>query len=341
MQKTAIMLGILMNTSGCGGSSQKSTVSEHFDGKHFQNVEPVEQGFGDFLKWFTNRDAEKWPKWIETPLGKTPEVRVMNEKAVITLINHATFLIQTDSLNILTDPVWSKRVSPVTFAGPKRVRPPGLTLEQLPPIDLILISHNHYDHTDLTTLRKLAKKDRPRVFCPLGMEKLLAGMGFAEVVAMDWWQSVRLGNGIDLTFVPARHFSGRGLFDRNKTFWGGFVVQSSLGPIYFGGDTGYSHHFSEIREKFGPMRLSLLPIGAYEPRWFMGPVHMNPADAVMAHIDLESRLSLGMHFGTFQLTDEGYHQPQWDLEKALDSLGVDREVFYAPEFGQPVLLQEE
>ncbi len=333
-------LGILMFMGACSNSTKKAPHSDHFDGERFHNVERVDHGLGSVLKWLTTRDGEKWPEWVESTPGETPKLRVGGGEAVVTLINHATFLIQTDSLNILTDPVWSRRVSPVSFAGPKRVRAPGLRLDQLPPIDAVLISHNHYDHVDLPTLRKLAKRNDPKVFCPLGVESMLSKAGFSEVIAMDWWQSAALTpQGIDVTFVPARHFSGRGLFDRNKSLWGGFVLQSSLGPIYFGGDTGYSEHFRQIREKFGPMRLSLLPIGAYEPRWFMSPVHINPAEAVTAHIDLQSGLSLGMHFGTFPLADEGFDQPLRDLETALDSLGVDKEIFFAPDFGKPVFLE--
>jgi L-ascorbate metabolism protein UlaG (beta-lactamase superfamily) len=213
--------------------------------------------------------------------------------------------------------VWSDRVSPVSFAGPKRVRPPGIRFEDLPPIDVVLVSHNHYDHTDLATLRRLAARDAPLVLAGLGVTAILPRA--VRAAELDWWQSVDVASGVTVAAVPVQHFSGRGLSDRNGTLWTGFVVSAPAGRVFFAGDTGYGPHFREIARRFSGIRLAILPIGAYRPEWFMGPVHETPAQAVDAMRDLGASTALGMHFGTFELTDEGEDEPPADLAKALDA----------------------
>jgi L-ascorbate metabolism protein UlaG (beta-lactamase superfamily) len=229
-------------------------------------------------------------------------------------------LIQLDAVNILCDPIWSKRASPFSWIGPKRHRAPGIPFEQLPKIDLVLQSHDHYDHFDVPTLRRIAPW-KPQFAVPLGVASRLLSKRIAtesQIAELDWWQSAQFSEMIRITSVPARHFSGRGLRDRNKTLWSGYVLETPSGDILFAGDTAYGPHFAEIRARFPNLRLALLPIGAYRPQWFMGPVHISPADAVRAHKELGVSTSIGIHFGTFRLADDGEEEPVADLQRALD-----------------------
>jgi L-ascorbate metabolism protein UlaG (beta-lactamase superfamily) len=223
-------------------------------------------------------------------------------------------LIQTSLGNILTDPIYSERAGPLQFLGPRRVRQPGVAFDDLPEISLVLISHNHYDHLDLPTLRALDRRFHPLFVTPLKNGPLLKSAGILRVQQLNWWEhAATVTPRISLT--PAQHFSARTLFDRNRALWGGFVISTGPLRIFFAGDTGYGRHFRDIHKRYGPVDLALLPIGAYEPRWFMKDIHMNPAEAVQAHLDLEARQSIGMHFGTFRLAQEGIADPVADLER--------------------------
>lgn len=305
-------------------------VAPYEDGK-FQNLEPFEdKNFWSLLKWRFASSRAEWPKWVESVLYKPEHKR--SDELVFTVINHASVLIQMDGLNILTDPHYSERTSPVSFAGPKRVRKPGILFEDLPPIDLVLISHNHYDHLDLPTLKKLNDKHSPKFFVGLGNKALMKEAKIENIEEMDWWQSFSLKT-LKITFVPAQHWSARSLFDKRETLWGGFYIDGSK-KVYFAGDTGYGKFFKLIKSKLGAPELSLMPIGAYEPRWFMKNAHMNPEEAVRASIDLESKKSVGIHFATFQLTDEAYGQPIEDLNSALKASPLSQEDFIIPEFGR-------
>lgn len=295
----------------------------HWDGRFFHNPGiHVHHGVKEALRWLRTRQPACWPTWVENGPASIPPAVLSNQLDdwQVTFINHATVLLQIGPWNLLTDPVWSDRVSPLRQMGPRRVRHPGLRLDELPPIHAVLLSHDHYDHLDLRTLIWLARHHDPLVVTGLGNAALLRGHG-VRCEELDWWQSVSLGP-LGLHFVPAQHFSGRGARDRNRTLWGGLMVTSSAGNLFFAGDTGFGPHFIEIRERLGAPRLALLPIGAYEPRWFMGPVHMNPDDAVRAHVDLQAHQSLAIHFNTFQLTDEDIGQPVRDLQQALIVHGV-------------------
>jgi len=232
----------------------------------------------------------------------------------VTFVNHATSLVQMDGVNVLTDPIWSERCSPVSFAGPRRAVPPGLRLDQLPPIDVVVISHNHYDHLDLPTLRAVAAAHRPRILVPRGNRSLLDRSRIRNVEELDWWQSVEIRGGVRIAAVPAQHFSGRGLFDRDRALWAGWVATGPAGSAYFAGDTGFGPHFREIRDRFGSPRLALLPIGAYRPEWFMSRVHMSPEEALRAHEILGAGTSVGIHFGTFRLADDGQDEPAARIE---------------------------
>ncbi len=308
--------------------------SDHFDGTqfHFPGETPGGRGLGDVLRWQIERDPGPWSDESVSPEpGPPPPARVGAGAARVTVVNHATVLIQADGFNVLTDPIWSERASPVGFAGPKRHRAPGLRFDDLPPIDLILLSHNHYDHLDLPTLHRLVARDQPKLVTSLGNRAYLEAEGIPVTAELDWWDDTRPLAGLTVTAVPMRHFSGRGLSDRDRTLWCGFVVHTSLGPILFGADSGEGPHFAQIADRFGPMRLSLLPIGAYRPRWFMGPVHMDPAGAVRAHRALRSQQSIAIHYGTFSLADDGETEPLTDLAEALHG-GTDAS-FLTPPFG--------
>ncbi len=308
--------------------------SDHFDGERFFNQPPIERmGFGDFLAWQLDKEPGPWRDWVDAEPGPKPPERVGRGELRVTFVNHATTLVQVDGLNILTDPIWSERASPVSFAGPRRVRPPGLRFEDLPPIDVVLLSHNHYDHMDVPTLQALARAHRPRLFAGLGNSSFLACEDLTAT-DLDWWQSVALTDEVTLTSVPTRHFSNRGLTDQDENLWTGYVISGPAGRVYFAGDTGYGPHFRAVRERLGPPRLAILPIGAYEPRWFMREVHVAPDEAVQAHLDLGAGTSLGMHFGTFRLADDGELEPPEELAAALRARGIPGQRFWVLGFGE-------
>jgi L-ascorbate metabolism protein UlaG (beta-lactamase superfamily) len=310
-------------------------VSDHFDGERFRNQVEVPHGrVGDFLRWrLSKRETGDWTPPADVTPGPPPPARVGAGALRATFVNHATVLLQLEGLNVLTDPVYSERVSPVSWAGPKRVRPPGVRFEDLPAIDLVLISHSHYDHIDLPTLARLKlAHPQARYLVPLGDAPLLVdaryGVGLAadRVSEHDWWDAVDLADlapGVRARCVPAQHFANRGLADRDATLWCGWVLETAAaGSVYFAGDTGWGPHFEQVRARCGPPRLALLPIGAYEPRWFMQRVHVNPDEAVQAHLLLEAATSLAIHFGTFRLSDEGREDPPRALAAALAERGV-------------------
>ena len=313
---------------------------DHFDGKVFRNLDPrvrAAKGLRDFIRWQRTRRTTPWPRWRQNTATPQLPQRLESGELAFTFVNHITFLVQFSGLNVLTDPVWSERVSPVSWAGPKRVRPPGLAFEQLPRIDLVLISHNHYDHLDLDTLRRLERAHQPLFVTCLGNRAFLAQHGLGRVTELDWWDAVPVGSGRVLC-TPAQHWSGRGLSDRNRTLWGGFVIEAADRTVYFAGDTGYCAQFAEIRSRYGVVDVALLPIGAYEPRWFMREQHMNPDEAVRAHLDLGTRLSIATHFGCFQLTDEGIDDPVRELGVALRAHEVAPAQFRVLETGETLRL---
>ncbi len=310
----------------------------HFDGRRFYNqAEGTEKGFADFLRWQLNRGRSEWSFRNLRP-GLPPPASVGGGKLRFTFVNHSTVLLQTNGFNLLTDPIWSDRCGPVGWAGPRRAHPPGIRFEDLPSIHAVLISHNHYDHLDLPTLRRLARDHRPAFFAGLGNRKLLASSDILPAHDLNWWQTVELSSRVRLTCVPSQHWSGRGQLDRNGTLWCGYVLEGPDGVIYFAGDTGLGPHFGEVRRRFGPPRLALLPIGAYLPRWFMGPNHMSPADAAEAHRLLGAERSRAIHFGTFPLGDDGQDEAVRELDRALSETGMSRDRFRAPQPGKAELL---
>jgi len=286
---------------------------KHFDGKRFYNPDaPQVPGLLELLRWKLTSRPERSPGFISDVEQSIPPRRVEGSGLRTTLVNHSTVLLQQRGCNILTDPIWSERASPLSSIGPRRRRKPGVSWEDLPPIDTVLISHNHYDHLDLPTLRRLAARGDSTFIVPAGGARLLRRKNIGPAHEMDWGDRLSLRN-LTIHCVPALHFSSRGISDRNQTLWCGYVIECRERLVYFAGDTGFGRHFAQIREKFGSPRLALLPIGAYEPRWFMAPIHMGPDEAVRAHDILAARTSIAIHHGTFQLADEGLDTPRQQL----------------------------
>lgn len=286
---------------------------KHFDGKRFYNPDaPQARGLLDVLRWKLTSRPEPSPSFIADVEQSVPPRSVEGSGLRVTLVNHSTVLLQQRGFNILTDPIWSERASPFAWIGPRRRRKPGVSWEDLPPIDAVLISHNHYDHLDLPTLRRLAARGGATYIVPAGGARLLRSENIGPVHELDWGESLSLP-GFTIHCVPALHFSSRGIYDLNTTLWCGYVIECRERLVYFAGDTAFGSHFAWIREKFGSPGLALLPIGAYEPRWFMSPVHMAPDEAVKAHQILGAKTSIAIHHGTFQLADEGIDTPKKQL----------------------------
>ncbi|WP_082594725.1 MBL fold metallo-hydrolase [Sphingomonas sp. Root710] len=313
----------------------KGPVSDHFDGQRFLNPgQPsTDRSFGEIWRWQSSRAAAKWPKSVEiTPVAPAP----LQDKLRITMVGHATTLIQAGTLNILADPVWSKRVSPVSFIGPRRVTAPGIAFDDLPPIHVVLISHNHYDHLDIATLRRLHAKHRPLMIMPLGNDTIVRkAIPGARIVTGDWGSRIPIDASATVTVTRANHWSNRGLRDRRSALWASFLVKTKVGSIWFGGDTGYGDGavFREIRALYGSPDVALIPIGGYAPRWFMSSQHVDPAEAVQVMRDLDARRAIGIHWGTFQLTDEGREAPREELGEALARLGIGPDRFAAAQPG--------
>lgn len=312
-------------------------LSDHYNGKHFFNAALSNHelpGFFSALKMLWTTYKQRWPKSMANKATPQLDIPLNQNKIALTFVNHVTFLMQLHNMTLLTDPIWSDRPSPIAWLGPKRIRAPGIAISELPLIDLILISHNHYDHLDLPTLRKLKETSDPIIIVPLGNKQTIKKLGFTHVVELDWWESHQLSAKTKITFLPTQHFSSRSLCDRFKTLWGSFLIQHENSAIYFGGDAGYSNYYKEISQRMGSIDLALLGIGAYEPQWFMRQVHMNPKEALQAHLDLKAKQSIGMHYGTFQLSAEGLDTPINDLAQALRERNMPKKCFITLDEGE-------
>jgi L-ascorbate metabolism protein UlaG (beta-lactamase superfamily) len=334
--------------------SPRYPLSDHYNGEIFFNppgmappnsaVAPAEEPAGPgrrrggliaMLRWRFMGERKPWPPQPPDPApGGDPQALPPPGSVSLTFIGHSTFLLRWAGLTILTDPIFSERCSPLSWAGPKRARPPGRALAELPKVDLLLVSHNHYDHMDLQSLRALRRRDDPQVVTPLGNKVHLAKAGLDRVEELDWWQSTTLPGDIRVTATPARHFSARTLRDRGRSLWSGFMLEAGGQRLFFAGDSGAGQHWAEIGQRLGAPGLALIPIGAYEPRSIMAAVHVNPAEAVAAHQALGAARSIGMHFGTFQLTDEAIGAPPAALAEARAAAGLGDTAFVTLGFGE-------
>ena len=314
----------------------KYPVSDHCDGERFFNPYENARPLADVIKWARTRQRTAWPSRVPLVPHDAPPTRIGPGRVAVTFIGHSTFLLRTASTVILTDPVFTTHAGPFGRLGPARVRPPGIAAAALPPVDIVLVSHNHYDHLQPSSLRPF--KASATFVAPLGVGRQLGLPRLKTIHELDWWQPTRIG-AAEITCVPAQHFSARTPWDRNLTLWCGYVIRVDQVGIYFAADTGYTPQFKEIGERCPSIDVALLPIGAYEPRWFMAPVHMNPEEAVRAHRDVRARVSIGMHFGTFQLTDEGIDEPLRALEAAKAAHGVKAEAFRTLDVGETTVLE--
>lgn len=304
-------------------------ISDHFDGTRFFNPRgAAPRGFRDLLKWQFNGKRARWPAMVPVAPHK-PAAHVQD--MTITMVGHATLLIQTAEMNLLTDPVWSHRASPLSFAGPKRVAQPGIAFEDLPKIDAVLLSHNHYDHLDLATLRRLHQAHAPQIITPLGNDTVVhAALPQARITTRDWGENIRLGP-LTVHFEPCHHWSARGARDRSMALWAAFVIEGPSGKILHIGDTGFDNGrpYQGLATRHGPLRAAILPIGAYEPRWFMRDQHQNPDEAARGFLLSGARYAIGHHWGSFQLTDEPRDAPLDALATALETHAIPAERFRA------------
>lgn len=330
--------GVAIDQATAGNPYYHGTASDHFDGTTFFNPQGKEPaGFSDLLRWQFGGGRAKWPAQWPSPFAPAkPEPRVDGDRLVVTMVGHATLLIQTAGLNILTDPVWSQRASPFSFAGPRRVNAPGIAFEDLPAIDLILLSHNHYDHLDTVTLQRLQAAHDPQVITPLGNDTIVRkAVPQMRVSAHDWHDVVEFKS-VRIHVEPSHHWSARGTSDRRMALWGGFTVEAPSGKVYVIGDTGFHNgiNYRDAAARHDGFRLAILPIGAYAPRWFMQSQHQNPQEAVDGMLLANAAFAAGHHWGTFQLTDEPIEEPRDQLHEACDAAGVTRERFRAMQPGE-------
>lgn len=311
----------------------RGPVSDHFDGKRFYMLgRPFPHGVPAIIRKLREPSPERWKVPEEPPLFDTPPPEVRGDLLRLSFVGHATTLIQTEGLNILTDPWWSERASPFAWAGPRRVVPPGVAFEALPPIEIVLISHSHYDHMDVPTIRRLVDDHDPVFIVPLGNDVLIRRIHpEARTMALDWGEAAQIRPGVTIGAEPMHHWTARTPFDRNTTLWAAFVLSTPSGRTLFVGDSGYGEgvYFKPLRERYGSFRLAILPIGAYAPRWMMAYSHMNPQEAVQAFKDIGAVHAVAHHFGTVQLTDEPIDAPTTGLAEALTEQGIDPARFRA------------
>lgn len=312
-----------------GTHSMRFPVSDHCDGTRFFNPgADTGRHWGHVLKWRATSRAKTWPRDLP-PIPAFPlPTQNQGDAISVTWINHSSFLLQTRAGAILCDPVYSERASPVGWAGPKRIHPPGVPFDKLPPIRAVLLSHDHYDHCDLPTLRRIAKMHSPLGITPLGNGELLREAGFTRIVELDWWGTHKLQADCVITATPALHWSNRVTGLRNRRLWSGFHLRIGPRSLYFAGDTGYDERlFKTFPDRLGPTDCALIPIGAYEPRWFMAPMHCDPLEAIKIHNDVKAKTSIAMHWGLWQLADEGRDDPPMELKLGLTKSNLSAEAF--------------
>jgi L-ascorbate metabolism protein UlaG (beta-lactamase superfamily) len=349
VEKTMPLLLLFLSsvyTAGCNHNPNYDQSKQHHTPEGFRNnYRHVPKG--NFWKWRWERfwsGLPREPKGGYSPEILKPDLNALRAKMLnpsVTWIGHSTLLLQLGGVNVLTDPHLTDRASPLDFIGPRRKVPPALTFKELPHIDIVVISHNHYDHLDRETVRRLSSQSggSPRFFVPLGVKAWFTDLDSRDVVEQDWWEHTE-HLGITVHFVPVQHWSARTRWDRNETLWGGFVLEYAGYKFFFAGDTGYSADFKDIGSRLGPIDLAAIPIGGYEPRWFMQAMHVNPEEAVKIHQDVRARYSVGIHWGTFELTDETIDEPPKALNAALTKAGIHPKRFFVMKHGETRRLKE-
>ncbi|MBC7894474.1 MAG: MBL fold metallo-hydrolase [Cytophagaceae bacterium] len=334
----AIAASVAVVSHRLSASPFKGPPSDHFDGRTFNNLEPFpDKSLVDVLRWKLTSTTSPWASWIDEAPGPRPVARVTDGSIRVTWINHASVLVQLDGINIITDPIYSDRASPFSWIGPRRHRGPGIAFDELPPIDLVVVSHNHYDHMDVPTLQRLQARDGAPVLVGLGNTAYLAARGVTGTRDMDWWDEIPVG-AVRVTAAPSQHWSARFRGDRRRTLWAAYMIEGPSGRVYFGGDTGYGRHFALTKERLGAPDIALLPIGAFMPVWFMRPAHMSPGEAVQASRDLGAAMTMPMHYGTWQLGDDGDAEPEAELREALASDGAQQQVWRVARHGHVEIL---
>lgn len=337
IQMATVILLVIACTSARKVNKDPSQIKAPYDGQRFENIEPfADKNVFDVLWWQIQAlfYRESWPSEVQQKYFEPVVQRSVQPRVAV--LGHATALVQVGGMNFLTDPHFSQRASPFSWAGPQRVVQPGIPFEKLPPIDAVLISHDHYDALDIPSLKRISGKWGSKIFVGLGNKSLLEENGIQNVEELDWWDRVPVGD-VNISFVPVQHWSARGTGDKRETLWGGFVIHSGARQIFFAGDTGYGTGkvFRMIHEKLGPMDVSLIPIGAYEPREFMKNAHVWPKESVKIFLDTGTKKAVGIHFGTFaDLTDEAIDDPPKKLNEALKASGISLDDFIVPEFGR-------
>jgi len=329
-----------------GQKTEQIIKPDHHTESGFKNnylpKERMSKSLGTVFKWRFTRNSQEKVKFesVEPDLSFLQNNR---SEETITWIGHSTFLWQFGGINLITDPHLTERASPVGFAGPKRIVNPAIALDDLPQLDVVVISHNHYDHLDKKSvlgITETQKENPPLFLVPLGMKEWFTDIGIRKVVELDWWQSYQVG-GWKYHAVPVQHWSRRGLLDTNEVLWCGWVVEAPGKRLFFAGDTGYSKDFKDIGKRFPQMDLSLIPIGAYAPRWFMKDMHCNPEEAVQIHLDVNSQKSIGMHWGTFMdLTDEPLEESPLKLAKVLEKKGIEKSKFFTMKHGETMKFEK-
>ena len=343
--------GLTLNADCSAAPPPADAASPHHRGDGFKNnhVNFQPKGLAALLAWKWQAMLDGLPRAPQSPTPRVaPDLAFIAANAragarmvpAVTWIGHASTLLQIGGVNVLTDPIFSERASPIAGLGPKRALPPGLAIEQLPRIDVVVISHNHYDHLDEASVVALAHQagGAPVFLVPLGNKAWFEALGLRSAVELDWWQSHHVG-AVEFVMTPVQHWSGRGFGDRLQTLWGGWAMLAPDFSAFFGGDTGYSPDFAEIDRRLSPRNgggfdLAILPIGGYAPRWFMAQQHVDPAEAVRMHRDLRARQSFGMHWGTFELTDESLDEPPRAVAVARQAAGVADDEFFVLAVGE-------
>ncbi len=334
MKYFRIQLIIFACLFGSCSSTGKYANSDHYKDGVFFNPNPTKHlSFFSIFKHIVFGRNGKWTDYVEIKSHYISNKKLDTDEVRLTFVGHASVLIEFSDKKILTDPVWSDKVGPFSWAGPRRAHSPGIPFERLPKIDVVLVSHNHFDHMDLPTLKKLSARDRPKIIVPLGNQDFLNRQGIENVAELDWWESKSDGTA-QFQLTPAQHNSGRGLFDRDKTLWGSFFIFHNNIKIYFSGDTAFENHFFEIQSKLGSPDVALIPIGAYLPKERMDAFHLSPSQAIDAFIHLKSTYMIPIHYDCFQLSNEDYGQPIKDFNSAIQNRNLDTSLFKLLKPGQ-------